>query len=69
MCSSDLGTGAAAAQLTANTLSLTSSYADLTTTGGEVLTIFLEDGNVFLQGAAELTFKGEMYLEPLGLTL
>ena len=63
------GTGAAAAQLIANTLGLTGSYAKLTTTGGEVLTIFLEDGNVFLQGAAELTFKGEMYLEPLGLTL
>lgn len=63
------GTGAAAAQLIANTLGLTGNHADLTTTGNEVLTIFLEDGTVFLQGAAELTFKGEMYLEPLGLTL
>jgi len=61
------GTGAAATQLLANTLGLTESRADLTTTGGEVLTIFLEGGNVFLQGAAELTFKGEVYLEPLGL--
>ena len=61
------GTGAAAVQLVANTLNLTEGRADLTTTGGEVLTIFLEDGNVFLQGAAELTFKGEVYLEPLGL--
>lgn len=61
------GTGAAATQLVANTLGLTAERADLTTTGGEVLTIFLEDGNVFLQGAAELTFKGELYLEPLGL--
>ncbi|QJB55659.1 diaminopimelate epimerase [Pseudodesulfovibrio sp. zrk46] len=61
------GTGAAATQLIANTLGLTGPKADLTTTGGEVLTIFLEDGNVFLQGAAELTFKGEMYLEALGL--
>jgi len=61
------GTGAAATQLVANTLNLTEERADLTTTGGEVLTIFLEDGNVFLQGAAELTFKGDLYLEPLGL--
>ncbi|CCH49229.1 diaminopimelate epimerase [Pseudodesulfovibrio piezophilus] len=61
------GTGAAATQLVANSLGLTESRADLTTTGGEVLTVFLEDGNVFLQGAAELTFKGEVYLGPLGL--
>lgn len=61
------GTGAAATQLIANQLRLTDARADLTTTGGEVLSIFLEDGNVFLQGAAELTFKGDLYLEPLGL--
>jgi len=61
------GTGAAATQLVANNLGLTGEKADLTTTSGEVLTIFLEDGNVFLQGAAELTFKGEFYLEALGL--
>ena len=61
------GTGAAATQLVANTLGLTAERADLTTTGGEVLTIFLEEGTVFLQGAAELTFKGEVYLEPLKL--
>ena len=63
------GTGAAATQLIANGLGLTGSYADLTTTSNEVLTVFLENGDIFLQGAAELTFKGEMYLEPLGLTL
>jgi diaminopimelate epimerase len=63
------GTGAAAVQLIANKLGLTDDYANITTTGNEVLTIFLQDGSVFLQGAAELTFKGEMYLEPLGLTL
>jgi len=61
------GTGAAAAQLIANKLGLTDDYADLTTTGNEVLTIFLEDGNIFLQGAAELTFKGDLFLEPLDL--
>ncbi|WP_319470776.1 diaminopimelate epimerase [uncultured Pseudodesulfovibrio sp.] len=61
------GTGASATQLLANALGLTDAHADLTTTGGEVLTVFLEDGNVFLQGAAELTFKGDLFLEPLGL--
>jgi diaminopimelate epimerase len=63
------GTGAAATQLLANTLGLTDDFANLTTSGNEVLTIFLEEGNVFLQGAAELTFKGELYLKPLGLSL
>jgi diaminopimelate epimerase len=63
------GTGACATQLVANALGLTGPRADLTTTGGEVLTVFLEDGNVFLQGAAELTFKGELYLDPMGLSL
>ncbi len=61
------GTGASATQLLANALGLTDAHADLTTTGGEVLTVYLEDGNVFLQGAAELTFKGDLFLEPLGL--
>lgn len=61
------GTGAAATQLIANKLGLTEARADLTTTGNEILTIFLEDENVFLQGAAELTFKGEVYLESVGL--
>lgn len=61
------GTGAAATQLLANALGLTGSQTALTTTGGEVLTIFLEESSVFLQGAAELTFKGDLYLEPLGL--
>ncbi|WP_207260765.1 diaminopimelate epimerase [Desulfovibrio sp. Huiquan2017] len=63
------GTGAAATQLLAHTLGLTGDRADLTTTGNEVLTVFLENGTVYLQGAAELTFKGELYLKPLGLSL
>ncbi|WP_272699095.1 diaminopimelate epimerase [Desulfovibrio sp. Fe33] len=63
------GTGAAATQLLAHTLGLTGEKADLTTTGNEVLTVFLENGTVFLQGAAELTFQGQLYLKPLGLSL
>ena len=61
------GTGAAATQLLASTLGLTGSQATLTTTGGDQLTVFIEEETVFLQGAAELTFKGELYLEPMGL--
>ena len=63
------GTGAAATQLLAHTLGLTGDHADLTTTGNEVLTVFLENETVYLQGAAELTFKGDLYLKPLGLSL
>ncbi|MBG0791209.1 MAG: diaminopimelate epimerase [Desulfovibrionaceae bacterium] len=63
------GTGAAATQLLAYRLGLTNDFANLTTSGGEVLTVFLEGGDVYLQGAAELTFQGEFYLAPLGLSL
>ncbi|MBU4378082.1 MAG: diaminopimelate epimerase, partial [Proteobacteria bacterium] len=48
------GTGACATQLVANALGLTDPRADLTTTGGEILTVFLENNTIFLQGAAEL---------------
>jgi len=61
------GTGASATQLLANRLGLTGTKANLTTTSGEKLTVTVEGGNVFLQGAAELTFKGELYLEAMGL--
>lgn len=63
------GTGAAATQLVAHELGLTNAEAALTTSGGEVLTIALENGNTFLQGAATLVFKGELYPESMGLKL
>jgi diaminopimelate epimerase len=63
------GTGAAATQLLAHKLGLTGEKADLTTSGNEVLTVFLENDTVYLQGAAELTFQGQLYLNPLGLSL
>lgn len=62
------GTGAAATQLLAHQLGLTEQTAALTTSGGEVLTISLKDGNAFLQGAAEMTFSGELYLDAVGLS-
>lgn len=61
------GTGASATQLLANKLGLTDAKARITTTGGEVLTVSVEDGNLFLQGAAELTFSGDLYVDSLGL--
>jgi len=61
------GTGASATQLLAHTLGLTGPAATLTTTAGEQLKVFVEGDALFLQGAAELTFKGELYLEAMGL--
>ncbi|WP_419785637.1 diaminopimelate epimerase [Pseudodesulfovibrio sp.] len=61
------GTGASATQLLAHKLGLTGPAATLTTTAGEQLKVFVEGDNLFLQGAAELTFKGELYLEAMGL--
>lgn len=63
------GTGVAAAQLIANALGLTGPAAAITTSGGESLKVSIEDKELYLQGAAELVFKGELYLDPLGLAL
>ncbi len=63
------GTGVSAAQLIANALGLTGPASDITTSGGEVLNVGIEGKELFLQGGAELVFKGELYLDPLGLSL
>ncbi|WP_461209502.1 diaminopimelate epimerase [Desulfocurvus sp. DL9XJH121] len=63
------GTGAAASALVARELGLTGNAVKLTTSGGEILQIHLEDGTVFLEGPAVKTFQGEMILESLGLEL
>jgi len=42
---------------------------NVTTTGGEVLGVSLEDGHVVLRGAAEICFSGVLYPKALGLTL
>ena len=61
------GTGAAASQIIASSLGRSKPSAKLITTGGETLTVSLEQDKVFLQGAAELTFRGELYPKALGL--
>lgn len=63
------GTGACATQIIAHKLGRTGTEAKLTTSGQEVLTVDVTDGNVFLQGGAEVTFSGDLYLDPLGLKL
>jgi diaminopimelate epimerase len=63
------GTGVSAVQVVLAALGLTENEVANTTTGGEVLTTSLEGGRVFLKGAAELTFTGEINAPALGLPL
>jgi diaminopimelate epimerase len=63
------GTGVSAVLVVANTLGRTGQRVENTTSGGEVLVTSLEGGSVFLQGAAELTFTGELNIPALGLPL
>lgn len=56
------GTGAAAAAVVARELGLCSDQVHITTSGNEELTIFLDQGLVYLQGPAVLVFTG--YLNP-----
>lgn len=62
------GTGAAAAALVAHELGLTGNRVDVTTTGGEVLTITLEQGDVFLTGGTVQVYTGQLNSLVLGLT-
>jgi diaminopimelate epimerase len=63
------GTGVSAVQVVAQALGLGAERMEHATTGGEVLATSLEGGSVFLQGAAELTFTGELNIPALGLPL
>jgi diaminopimelate epimerase len=63
------GTGACAVQVVCAALGKTGERLENTSSGGEVLTTSLEGGRVFLQGAAELTFTGELNVPALGLPL
>ena len=61
------GTGAAATGLIAHSLGLVEDKVDVTTTGGEVLTIYIESGVVFLEGRASKVYRGELSTSDLGL--
>ena len=63
------GTGVSAVLVVASALGRTGERVENTTSGGEVLVTSLEGGSVFLQGAAELTFTGELNIPALGLPL
>jgi diaminopimelate epimerase len=61
------GTGSAALALVAKGLGLAGDRTEVTTTGNETLTLLLKDGDVYLEGGAEITFTGTLYLNALGL--
>jgi len=61
------GTGACAAAVVAHALGLAGADAEVTTSGGEILGVGLKDGQVFLRGAAEISFSGVLYPQTLGL--
>jgi diaminopimelate epimerase len=63
------GTGVSAVQVVLSALGLAGERIEHVTSGGEILETSLEDGRVFLKGAAELTFSGEINVEALGLPL
>lgn len=63
------GTGVSAVQVVLHALGLAGAELANATSGGEVLTTSLEGGRVFLKGAAELTFSGELNADALGLPL
>lgn len=63
------GTGVSAVNVVLNALGLGGAEIDHVTSGGEVLTTSLEGGRVYLKGAAELTFSGEINAPALSLPL
>jgi len=63
------GTGVSAVQVVLHALGLADGGVAHQTSGGEVLETSLESGRVFLKGAAELTFTGELNIDALGLPL
>ena len=62
------GTGAAASVLVSHALGLTGPEVHVTTSGGEVLRITLEDGRAFLGGKAVKVYDGVLHLDSVGLS-
>ncbi len=54
------GTGSAASACVCSLLGMVSSPARVITKGGEVLTIYIEQDDIFLEGEASIIFEGKM---------
>lgn len=63
------GTGAVATVFLAHALGLTAPCVDVTTSGGEVLTIAVDNNDVFLTGKAIKVYTGSLEPQALGLPL
>jgi len=63
------GTGASASVYIAHALGKCSEHVAVTTTGGESLTVHLENSDVFLQGHAQLVYTGHFQPQALGLEI
>jgi diaminopimelate epimerase len=61
------GTGACASAVVAHALGLTGPQVEVRTSGGEILGVGLDQGQVYLRGAAEVAFSGELYPKALNL--
>lgn len=61
------GTGATASAYITKILGLSGDHVFVKTSGGEKLEVVIEDGQVFLQGKAELIYKGYLNLKAVGL--
>jgi diaminopimelate epimerase len=63
------GTGACASVFVAHALDKCSSHVSVTTSGGEKLTVHLENDDIFLQGDAVIVYTGNLYPEVFNLPL
>jgi diaminopimelate epimerase len=63
------GTGAAASAFITYSLGLTAAQTQVITSGGEHLSISLEQDIIYLEGKATLIYEGILYLNVLGLDL
>ena len=61
------GTGAAASAFIANNLGICEEKVNITTSGGEKLQVELKDGFAYLQGKANLVYRGELNPRAVGL--
>lgn len=61
------GTGAAASVAVLHALGQCAASVAVTTSGGEILQITLQDKDVFLRGPAQIVYSGQFYPSHLGL--
>ena len=61
------GTGACASVVIAHHLGFVDAHVDVVTSGGEILTVSLQQNTLYLEGETALVYSGELYPPALGL--